>query len=81
MVCGGRIFFLAARERRVDVHASQRGHGLFAVCVGLLPEGQLGGRGGARGGFLWDENGDEEGHDHRARPQEEGRTRDESSLP
>lgn len=59
--------------------ASQRGHGLFAVCVRLLAEGQLGGRGGA-GGFLRDEESDEEGNDHGTRPQEEGRARDEGSL-
>ena len=75
MVSGRRIVVLAAGDGRVDA----RGHGLFAVCVGLLAEGQLGGRGGA-GGFLRDENGHEEGHDHRARPDEERRPGDESSL-
>lgn len=76
---GGRVLLVAARERRVDVDASQRGHGLFAVCVRLLAEGQLGGRGGT-GGFLRDEESDEEGNDHGTRPQEEGRARDEGSL-
>lgn len=79
MVGGRRTFFIAAGERRVDVHAGQCRHGFFAIHVGLLTEGQLGGRGGA-GGLLWDENSHEEGHDHGAGPQEEGRTGDESSL-
>lgn len=76
---GGRGIFIAAREGRVDVDASQRGHRPFAVWVGLVTEGQLGGRGGA-GGFLRDEESNKEGDDHCTRPQQEGRARDEGSL-
>lgn len=76
---GGGGLFVAARERRVDVDAGQRGHRLFAVRVGLVAEGQLGGRGGA-GGFLGDEERNEEGDDHGTRPQQEGRAGDEGSL-
>lgn len=75
---GGRVL-VAAGEGRVDVDAGQRGHGVFAVLVGLVAEGQVGGRGGA-GGFLGDEESDEEGNDHGARPQQEGRAGDEGSL-
>lgn len=76
---GGRGFLVAAREGRVDVDASQRGHRPFAVWVGLVAEGQLGGRGGA-GGFLRDEESNKEGDDHGTRPQQEGRARDEGML-
>lgn len=76
---GGGALLVAARERRVDVHAGQRRHGLLAVGVRLLAQRQLRGRGGARG-LLGDEEGHQEGHHHRARPQEEGRAGDERVL-
>lgn len=70
---GGRGLLVAARER------GHGGDGLLAVGVGLGAEGQLGGRGGA-GGLLRDEQSHQEGHHHRARPQQEGRAGDECSL-
>lgn len=76
---GGRSLLVAAREGRVDVDAGQRGHGLLAVQLGLVAEGQLGGRGGARR-FLRDEECDNKGHDHAARPQQERRAGYEASL-
>lgn len=63
----GRALLIAAWQRRVDVDTGQRGHGLFTVRVGLVIEGQLGGRGGARG-FLRDEESDKESDDHGACP-------------
>lgn len=79
---GGRGLFVAARQRRVDVDAGQRGQRLLAVWEGLVAEGELRGRGGGRGaaGFLGDEEGNEEGDDHGAGAQQEGRPRDERLL-
>lgn len=45
--------------------------------MGLVAEGQLRGRGG---GFVGNEERDEEGHDHGARPEQEGRSGDERLL-
>lgn len=64
---GGRSVLVTAGEWRVDVDASQWGHGVFAVLVGLVTEWQVGGRGGA-GGFLRDKESNEEGNDHSACP-------------
>lgn len=76
-----RVLLVTTWEGRVDVDASQRGHGLFAVWVGLVTEGQLGGGGGGgAGGFLRDEESNKEGNDHSTGPQQEGRAGDECSL-
>lgn len=76
--CGGALL-VAAREGGVDVNAGQRGHGLLALRVRLVTKTEIGRRQG--GGRLFrDEERHDEGDDHRARPQQEGRPGDQRSL-